>query len=175
MKLYKFLAAALVVSAVSLTSCKDEDSYNGAYCGEPFTCNEDVTYTVSESRQVNDSVSEMVDVEYVRQRPTLECRIYPKGDHGVATNYGFCYNTTGNPTIYDSVIEIDESWSGIEGSVVGLQNGILKDTTFVNEMPAGKVYVRAFLVPYTTGNDAVISNPAVVYSSQSVMNNHVIE
>jgi hypothetical protein len=175
MKLYNILAAAVVVSMVSFSSCKDEDSYNGAYLGEPYTYNEDVTYTVKEERAINDSVNELVDVEYVRQRPTLACKVYPAGDHGVAIRHGFCYNTTGNPTVYDNVILIDESWSGLQGAVVGLQNGLYKDTTFVNTVSPGTVYVRAFLVPYTAGNDALTNDPTVVYSEQSVMTNFVIE
>lgn len=155
MKLNRLILPALLLAG--LVGCKDDNELSGLYVGDPYTVTERVTYTVSE---MADSV--LVEVGQERQRPTL-CAVVPKGDHGIATQYGFCYSTEGVPTVYDGVITIDGSWPE---AVLGLQQGVLKDTTFVALIPAGTAYVRAFLVPYPDGE--------VVYSGVSAMVDHEI-
>ena len=156
MKLNRLIISALILSG--LVACKDDNELSGLYAGDPYTVSETVGYTVSE---LVDSV--LTEVAYTRQRPTL-CAVVPKGDHSIATQYGFCYSTDGLPTVYDHVITIDESWPE---AVLGLQQGILKDTTFVALIPADTAYVRAFLVPYPDGE--------VVYSGVSTIVEHEIK
>ena len=176
MKIRRLLLAFATVVALSVTSCKDEDSYNGCYCKDPYVYDEEVAYTVRDWVKTDENDSALMDIARTRLRPTLASQIYPAGDHGIATRYGFCVNHKGNPTVYDcdTIIYIDESWPD---AVLSLQKGILKDTTYFycEAFKNDTVYVRSFMVPYTTGNDALTDDPTIAYSQQSVLENCVIK
>ena len=151
MKLNKLIVPSMLFSVALLCSCGDDDDNLGStetFFGTPYEYMEDVEYKVMEEVQINDSTTTQQEVTKIRQRKGIACKFGPAGDYGVAFGYGFCYSSTGTPTVYDKVFKLDMTWGP---AVVGLQEGILRDTLLVTKVPAGTI-VRGYLIPYPSGD-----------------------